>query len=83
MTDGIIELASSEGDYGKHYIVTYDNIKIIYAHCSKLYIKEGNTVKQGQDIAEVGTTGNSTGPHLHIGIKIENRWVDPQLVLDI
>ena len=83
MTDGIIEIASSEGDYGKHYIVKYDNITLIYGHCSKLYLKQGTEIKQGQKIAEVGTTGNSTGPHLHIGIKLDDRWVDPQLILDI
>ena len=82
-TDGTVELVSSEGDYGKHYFIKYDNITIIYAHCSKLYLKQGATVKQGQEIAEVGSTGNSTGPHLHIGIKLDDRWVDPQLVLDI
>ena len=83
MTDGKIEKASSEGDYGKHYIIKYDNITLIYGHCSKLYLKQGTEIKQGQEIAEVGTTGNSTGPHLHIGIKLDDRWVDPQLLLDI
>ena len=83
MTEGKITKVSEEGDYGKHYYVTYDNINILYAHCSKLYLKEGDIVKQGDEIGEVGSTGNSTGPHLHIGIKLEDRWVDPQLVLNI
>ncbi len=82
-TDGTISVKSSKGDYGMHYYITYDNITIIYAHCSKLYFEEGDKVKQGQEIAEVGSTGNSTGPHLHIGIKIDDRYVDPQLILDI
>lgn len=82
-TDGTIEVASSDGAYGKHYFIKYDNITVIYAHCSKLYLKQGTTVKQGQEIAEVGSTGNSTGPHLHIGIKLDDRWVDPQLILNI
>ena len=59
-TDGKIILASSEGDYGKHYKIQIDDIIIIYAHCSKLYLREGDFVAQGQEIAEVGTTGNST-----------------------
>lgn len=82
-TDGTVTLVSSKGDYGKHYYITYDNITIVYAHCSKLYLKEGDKVTKGQEIAEVGSTGNSTGPHLHIGIKLDDRWVDPQLILDI
>lgn len=59
-TDGTVILASSEGDYGNHYKIQINDIVIIYAHCSKLYLKEGDTVSQGQEIAEVGSTGNST-----------------------
>jgi murein DD-endopeptidase MepM/ murein hydrolase activator NlpD len=59
-TDGVITLASSEGDYGKHYKISTGDITIIYAHCSKLYFNEGDVVYQGEEIAEVGSTGNST-----------------------
>ena len=82
-TDGKVILASSEGDYGKHYKIQNGDVIIIYAHCSKLYLKEGDKVKKGDKIAEVGSTGNSTGPHLHFEIRIEDRLVDPQLILDI
>lgn len=82
-TDGTIILASSEGDYGNHYKIQIEDVTIIYAHCSKLYLNQGDKVTQGQDIAEVGSTGNSTGPHLHFEIRKEERLVDPQLILDI
>ena len=82
-TDGTIILVSSNGDYGKHYQVQIDDIIIIYAHCKKLYLKEGDKVKQGQEIAEVGTTGNSTGPHLHFEIRKGEEKIDPQLILNI
>lgn len=82
-TDGTVILASSEGDYGKHYKIQINDVIIIYAHCSKLYLKEGDKVTQGESIAEVGSTGNSTGPHLHFEIRKEDRLVDPQLILDI
>lgn len=59
-TDGKIILKSSKGDFGNHYKIEIDDVIIIYAHCSKLYLDEGNEVKQGQEIAEVGSTGNST-----------------------
>ena len=59
-TDGKIILASSEGDYGNHYKIQIDDIILVYAHCSKLYFNEGDNVAQGQEIAEVGSTGNST-----------------------
>ena len=82
-TDGIVLLASSEGDYGNHYKIQIEDVTIIYAHCSKLYLNQGDKVTQGQDIAEVGSTGNSTGPHLHFEIRKGERLVDPQLILDI
>lgn len=59
-TDGKIILASSEGDYGKHYKIQIDDVILVYAHCSKLYFNEGDSISQGQEIAEVGSTGNST-----------------------
>lgn len=59
-TEGKVILASSQGDYGNHYKIEVNGIIIIYAHCSKLYLKEGDSVTQGQEIAEVGSTGNST-----------------------
>lgn len=59
-TDGEVVLASEEGDYGKHLKIQIGEVSIIYAHCNNLYVKQGEQIKQGQEIAEVGTTGNST-----------------------
>ena len=64
-TSGEVVLASEEGDYGKHLKIQIGNVSIIYAHCNALYVKQGDHIEQGQEIAEVGSTGNSTGPHLH------------------
>ena len=82
-TDGEVVLASEEGDYGKHLKIQIGEVSIIYAHCNNLYVKQGDIVKQGQEIAEVGSTGNSTGPHLHFEIRISERTVDPQKILDL
>ena len=82
-TDGKVIMASSAGDYGNHYQIQIDDVIIVYAHCKKLYLKEGDTVRQGQNIAEVGSTGNSTGPHLHFEIRRNGKKIDPQLVVDI
>ena len=59
-TDGEVVLASEEGDYGKHLKIQIGEVSIIYAHCNNLYVKQGDQIKQGQEIAEVVTTGNST-----------------------
>ena len=59
-TDGEVVLASEEGDYGKHLKIQVGEVSIIYAHCNNLYVKQGDKITQGQEIAEVGSTGNST-----------------------
>jgi len=82
-TEGEVVLASEEGDYGKHLKIQIGEVSIIYAHCNQLYVKQGDKVIQGQEIAEVGSTGNSTGPHLHFEIRISERTVDPQAVLEL
>ena len=82
-TEGQVVLVSEEGDYGKHIKIQIGEVSIIYAHCNALYVNEGDMVTQGQEIAEVGSTGNSTGPHLHFEIRISERTVDPQKILDL
>lgn len=81
-TKGKVVIASSEGAYGNHLKIQVENVEIIYAHCSKLIAAEGQEISQGQKIAEVGSTGNSTGPHLHFEIRMDGRYVDPQMILD-
>lgn len=54
----------------------------LYAHCNKIYVKEGDSITQGQEIAEVGATGNVTGPHLHFEIRKSDRYVDPSLIVN-
>lgn len=80
--DGTVTTSSSEGDYGKHIRVENGEITTLYAHCSKLLVAEGDNVKQGQKIAEVGQTGRATGPHLHFEIKRENRFINPEEILE-
>lgn len=82
-TEGEVILASEQGDYGKHLKIQIGEIILVYAHCNQLYVKQGDKVIQGQEIAEVGSTGNSTGPHLHFEIRILGRTINPQKILSL
>jgi len=79
---GTVEKVSSEGDLGNHLKITNGDISTVYAHCKEIYVEEGQKINQGQQIGEVGSTGKSTGPHLHFEIKKEGRYIDPDLILD-
>lgn len=68
--------------YGYGYTVIINHgggVKTLYGHCSKLYVSSGDRVFQGETIAAVGNTGNSTGPHCHFEIIINGSYVDPSL----
>ena len=82
-TNGEVVLSSEEGDYGKHLKIQIGEVSVIYAHCNNLYVKQGDIVVQGQEIAEVGSTGNSTGPHLHFEIRYQERKVDPESIIEL
>lgn len=79
---GTVTVSSEEGEYGKHIDITNGDVLTRYAHCSKLLVKEGEEVKPGDKIAEVGSTGNSTGPHLHFEIRRDDRVINPEAILD-
>lgn len=71
--DGVVLRAESSGGYGLLVVIDHGGgISSWYAHARKLLVQAGQEVKQGQLIAEVGSTGNSTGPHLHLEIRVNN-----------
>ncbi|MBR3153241.1 MAG: M23 family metallopeptidase [Clostridia bacterium] len=78
----VIEV-SSEGGYGNHIKIENKDIIMLYAHCNQIYVSEGDVVTQGQEIAEVGITGNTTGPHLHFEIRRNNVPEDPFNYIDL
>ena len=82
-TSGTVIQVSNAGDYGKHVKIQSGDLVVLYAHCSKIYVTEGQEVTQGDEIGEVGSTGNSTGPHLHFEIHLCDRLVNPEKVVQI
>lgn len=77
--DGVISFAGREGGYGK--IVSIDHgygIVTRYAHNSRLLVKTGQRIKRWDKIAEVGSTGRSSGPHLHYEVRLNGVPVDPE-----
>ena len=76
---GVVSYAGYKGSYGYLVVIDHgDGIQTYYAHCSKIYVSAGDSVSQGQVISAVGSTGNSTGPHLHIEVRVNGVAKNPQ-----
>ena len=76
--DGIIEYSGWNGAYGKYVRIKHNGtFKTAYAHLSKIYKKRGTKIKQGDIIGTLGSTGRSTGPHLHYEIIVSGRQINP------
>lgn len=75
---GVVVEANWIGGYGNTVMIDHGGgYSTLYAHSSKIYVRPGQIVRQGQPIAAVGSTGNSTGPHLHFEVRINGEPVDP------
>jgi len=89
--DGVVVLARPMTDaggmlvgYGNYVIIQHDTgLKTLYGHLMTIGVKEGDLVRRGQLIGLVGSTGNSTGPHTHFEVRIENSPVDPMQMLPV
>lgn len=68
--------------YGNFVVLDHGNgIRTVYAHCSQLLVETGDEVRRGQPIARVGSTGRSTGPHVHYEVVVNGRPLDPELFM--
>ena len=81
--NGVIDLAGRHGAYGNTIVIKHGTkYKTLYAHMSRLAagVRKGKAVNQGQIIGYVGSTGRSTGPHLHYEVRVSNRPVNPTAI---
>ena len=75
------------GSYGKAIVIDHGGgYKAVYGHLSKIEVKAGDKVSEGQQIGLVGSTGNSSGPHLHLEVRVSpwkytNKDVDPAIII--
>ncbi len=76
--DGIVEYVGEDDTYGLYFQVDHGNeIKSFYAHCQRVCVQKGQQVRAGEQVAVVGATGRTTGPHLHLELKCCGVRVDP------
>lgn len=84
--DGTVIIASAPvagqntggSNFGNYIVIDHGGgVSTLYAHCKDLYVSVGDTVSAGQKIAACGSTGASTGPHLHFQVRANGAWVDP------
>ena len=74
----VIKAGYNNGGYGNLIVIQHgNNMKTYYAHLNEIYVNVGDKVKKDDVIGVVGSTGNSTGPHLHFELRIDNQPVDP------
>ena len=78
VADGVVVESGFQGAFGNMVVVQHNaRQSTVYAHLSRMNVKRGQTIKQGDIVGAVGTTGLSTGPHLHFEFRINGRHVDP------
>lgn len=81
-SSGVVSRAAFTGGYGKLVIIDHGyGVQSAYAHNAQIFVKESQVVQQGQVIGTVGTTGHSTGPHLHFEVMVDGRKVNPMAYL--
>jgi murein DD-endopeptidase MepM/ murein hydrolase activator NlpD len=79
--DGVVDFAGVQGGFGNVVMVKHrNNQTTVYAHLSRIHVKKGQSVTQGQNIGAVGATGWATGPHLHFEFRVNGVHQDPQLI---
>jgi murein DD-endopeptidase MepM/ murein hydrolase activator NlpD len=85
ISDGKVIIAGNDFYYNGNFVLIAHGhgLTSVYLHLSKIDVKTGDTVLKGQKIGEVGSTGRSTGSHLHLGVQLNNKRIDPLSLLEM
>ena len=76
--DGQVVAADYNASMGNYIMIDHGvGLYTVYMHCSALYVSAGASVSKGANIAAVGSTGRSTGPHLHFSVRLNGNYVSP------
>ena len=82
--DGTVEFVGENDDFGLYLQLKHENnISTFYSHCNAISVQKGERVKAGQAVATVGSTGKSTGPHLHFEVRLGNLRLDPMHYIEL
>ena len=83
VSDGIVSSVGEDSISGKYIIMTHsESYDTLYCHCSEIIAEEGSVIRKGETIALVGSTGYSTGPHLHFEVRRDGESIDPMPFLE-
>ena len=81
-SDGTVSFAGTEGGYGKVLVIDHGNgLKTRYGHVSEFFVRAGDRVRKGDKVAAVGSTGRSTGPHLHYEVRVNGTPENPRMFI--
>jgi len=83
ISSGVVVERRARGNWGNLVVVQDGDKKFYYAHLNEFKTFLGKDIQRGEEIGTVGSTGMSTGPHLHLGVKLRENWVDPDPYLTI
>lgn len=81
MLDGTVVKVGEDKRSGKYITIQYGEFLVSYCHLSRIWIKQGTQVKPGEVVGITGSTGRSTGEHLHITCKRNNKYIDPAIMI--
>ena len=80
MFDGVVSETGENARAGKYVRLRHGNITVCYCHLSRIHVRKGDIIFAGDKVAVSGNTGRTTGPHLHLTVKMNGNIINPTLI---